>query len=49
MAEPHSSAIGAAAGAAAALPTLFLGAHVDALVLGLMAAVFQLDLAADGR
>lgn len=41
MAEPHSSAIGAAAGAAAALPTLFLGAHVDALFLGLLAAVFS--------
>ncbi len=41
MAEPHSSAIGAAAGVVAALPTLFLGAHVDALVMGLMAAVFS--------
>lgn len=42
MAEPHSSAIGAVAGAAAAAPAaLFLGAHVDALIIGLMAAVFS--------
>lgn len=42
MAEPHSSAIGAVAGAAAAAPAaLFLEAHVDALILGLMAAVFS--------
>lgn len=41
MAEPHASAMGAAAGAVAALPTLFLGAHVDALLLGLLASVFS--------
>jgi len=40
MAEPHSTAIGAATGAIAALPAMFLGAHVDALILGLMASIF---------
>lgn len=40
MAEPHSTAIGAATGAVAALPAMFLGAHVDALILGLMASIF---------
>ena len=40
MAEPHSSAIGSATGAIAALPAMFLGAHVDALILGLMASIF---------
>lgn len=40
MTEPHSTLGGALAGAGASSVTVFLGAQVDALVLGLMAAVF---------
>lgn len=40
MAEPHSSAVGAATGAIAVLPVMFLGAHIDALILGLLASIF---------
>lgn len=39
MAEPHTMT-GAAAGAAFSLSGLFLGAHADALVVGLSAAFF---------
>jgi hypothetical protein len=42
MAEPHSTAaLGALAGAGVSSMTIFLGAQVDALALGLAAAVFS--------
>lgn len=41
MAEPHSSVIGGVmVGAGASSVTMFMGAQVDALVLGLVAATF---------
>jgi hypothetical protein len=40
MTEPHSTIAGALAGAAVSPVGLFLGAQVDALVIGLVAAVF---------
>jgi len=40
MTEPHSTIAGALAGAAVSPAALFLGAQVDALVIGLVAAVF---------
>lgn len=46
MPEPHSTAAGAAIGASASMPLLIFGAHVDALVLGLLASImiiFWLD------
>ncbi len=39
MAEPHITATGAAVGLAAAPPLIVLGAQVDALVIGLAAAI----------
>lgn len=39
MAEPHAVVVGAITGAAASAPMFFLGAHVDALIVGLTAAV----------
>ncbi len=39
MPEPHSTAAGAAIGAATSAPLILFGAHVDALVLGLAAAI----------
>lgn len=38
--DPHSTAAGAITGAAAAMPAMLLGAQVDALVIGMMAALF---------
>lgn len=39
MANPQAIVEGACTGAAMCLPTIWLGVHVDALVVGLMAAV----------
>lgn len=39
MAEPHIAATGAAVGLAAAPPLIVLGAQVDALIIGLAAAI----------
>jgi len=47
MADPHSTIAGALVGAGAGASTVFIGAQVDALVIGLVAAVFvsiQLEL-----
>jgi hypothetical protein len=40
MADPHSVTAGKLLGGAASLPVIYMGAHVDALVLGLVGAVF---------
>lgn len=40
MIDQHSTAAGALAGAATSTASLFMGAQVDALVLGLISAVF---------
>jgi len=40
MNDPHAPIAGALSGAGASTVTLFLGAQVDALIIGLMAAVF---------
>lgn len=47
MADPHSTVAGALIGAGAGASTIFMGAQVDALVIGLVAAVFvsiQMDM-----
>ena len=47
MADPHSTAAGIIVGAGASASTIFMGAQVDALVIGLVAAVFvsiQMDM-----
>lgn len=47
MVDPHSTVTGAMIGASAGASTIFMGAQVDALVIGLVAAVFvsiQMDM-----
>ncbi len=47
MTDPHSTIAGALAGGATSAVSLFMGAQVDALVIGLIAAVFvsiQMDM-----
>jgi hypothetical protein len=47
MADPHSTVAGALIGAGAGASTIFMGAQVDALIIGLVAAVFvsiQMDM-----
>ena len=41
MADPHSTLVGIVAGAGASSVSLLLGAQVDALAIGLMAAIFM--------
>lgn len=40
MAEPHSTAVGAFTGAGISSVSVVFGAHVDALIVGLIAAMF---------